>query len=59
MLTLHSSAGCPCLHKTDCKGDPNDLPIHITAEDVRGEYPNFVEYEGNVDIQQREPNINR
>ncbi len=39
-LAQQCSAGCPCLHKTDCKGDPNDSADSITAEDVRGEYPN-------------------
>ncbi|EHZ6870429.1 LPS assembly protein LptD [Providencia rettgeri] len=51
-LAQQCMLGVPVYTKPIVKGDPNDLPIHITAEDVRGEYPNFVEYEGNVDIQQ-------
>lgn len=51
-LAQQCMLGVPVYTKPIVKGDPNNLPIHITAEDVRGEYPNFVEYEGNVDIQQ-------
>ncbi|ENL8516588.1 LPS assembly protein LptD [Providencia rettgeri] len=51
-LAQQCMLGVPVYTKPIVKGDPNNLPIHITAEDVRGEYPNFVEYDGNVDIQQ-------
>ncbi|KLN47488.1 LPS biosynthesis protein [Providencia rettgeri] len=51
-LAQQCMLGVPVYTKPIVKGDPNNLPINITAEDVRGEYPNFVEYDGNVDIQQ-------
>ncbi|MGP1947037.1 MAG: LPS assembly protein LptD [Arsenophonus sp. NC-PG7-MAG3] len=44
--------GVPVYTKSIMKGNLNDFPIHITARDVLGKYPHFIEYKGNVDIQQ-------
>lgn len=51
-LTEQCMLGVPVYTKPIVKGNPNDLPIHITAKDVAGDYPHFIEYKGNVDIQQ-------
>ncbi|HGJ5873920.1 MAG TPA: LPS assembly protein LptD [Arsenophonus apicola] len=51
-LTEQCMLGVPVYTKPIVKGDPNDLPVHITAKDVAGEYPHFIAYKGNVDIQQ-------
>ncbi|MGP1958807.1 MAG: LPS assembly protein LptD [Arsenophonus sp. NC-CH8-MAG3] len=52
VLTEQCMLGVPVYTKSIMKGDLNDLPIHITARDVVGKYPYFIEYKGNVDIQQ-------
>ncbi|CAA2929337.1 LPS-assembly protein LptD [Arsenophonus endosymbiont of Bemisia tabaci Q2] len=51
-LTEQCMLGVPVYTKPIVKGNPNDLPTHITAKDVAVEYPHFIEYKGNVDIQQ-------
>lgn len=51
-LAAQCMLGVPVYDKPLVEGDPKDLPIRITAEDVQGEYPNFIEYSGDVDIQQ-------
>lgn len=51
-LAAQCLLGIPVYSKPLVAGNPNDLPIRITAKDVRGEYPRYVEYGGNVDIQQ-------
>ncbi|MGP1928529.1 MAG: LPS assembly protein LptD [Arsenophonus sp. NC-WZS1-MAG3] len=51
-LTEQCMLGVPVYTKSIMKGNLNDLPIHITARDVVGKYPHFIEYKGNVDIQQ-------
>lgn len=51
-LAAQCMLGVPVYDKPLVTGDSNSLPIEIQANDVTGEYPNFVEYTGNVDIQQ-------
>ncbi|MFV8221359.1 LptA/OstA family protein, partial [Enterobacter cloacae complex sp.6700776] len=51
-LAAQCMLGVPVYDKPIISGDQNSLPIEIQADDVTGEYPNFVEYTGNVDIQQ-------
>lgn len=51
-LAAQCMLGIPVYTKPLVEGNSNDLPIRITAEDVRGEYPDFIEYTGDVDIQQ-------
>lgn len=41
----------PLYSKPTVKDNYNDLPIHIIAKDLVWEYPYYIEYKGNVDIQ--------
>lgn len=51
-LTEQCILKVPIYTKPIIKGNPNNLPIHITAKNVIGKYPHFIEYKGNVNIQQ-------
>ncbi|MGP1924471.1 MAG: LPS assembly protein LptD [Arsenophonus sp. NEOnobi-MAG3] len=51
-LTEQCILGVPVYTKPIMKANFNDLPIQITAKDVAAEYPHFIEYKGNVNIQQ-------
>ncbi|MFN6887684.1 LptA/OstA family protein, partial [Proteus mirabilis] len=44
--------GVPVYNKPLVEGDPNSLPVTITAKDMQGEYPRMIQYRGNVDIKQ-------
>ncbi len=51
-LAAQCMLGVPVYDKPIITGDPNKIPVHIKSDDTHGEYPNAVEFTGNVDIQQ-------
>ncbi|MDX8000098.1 LPS assembly protein LptD [Xenorhabdus sp. Reich] len=51
-LAAQCMLGIPVYDKPIITGDPNTIPINIKSDDTRGEYPNAVDFIGNVDIQQ-------
>ncbi|AOM42280.1 LPS assembly protein LptD [Xenorhabdus hominickii] len=51
-LAAQCMLGVPVYDKPIITGDPNKIPIHIKSDDTHGQYPNAVEFIGNVDIQQ-------
>ncbi|PHM61961.1 LPS assembly protein LptD [Xenorhabdus ishibashii] len=51
-LAAQCMLGVPVYDKPIITGDPNKLPVYIQSDDTHGEYPNAVEFIGNVNIQQ-------
>ncbi|MGJ0635489.1 LPS assembly protein LptD [Xenorhabdus bovienii] len=51
-LAAQCMLGVPVYDKPIITADPNQIPINIKSDDTHGEYPNAVEFVGNVDIQQ-------
>ncbi|MFP3014416.1 MAG: LPS assembly protein LptD [Arsenophonus sp.] len=51
-ITKECMLGVPKYTKSIKKDNPNNITINITAKEAAGEYPLFIEYKGNVNIQQ-------
>jgi len=49
--------GVPAYTKPLVKGDPNQLPVHIQADQATANYPDNAVFTGNVDIEQGNSNL--
>lgn len=51
-LASQCMLGVPSYNRPLVKGDTNNLPVTITADDAKGNYPDDANFKGNVDINQ-------